>query len=384
MSQSTHHRFAIAARWRFAGLLGVALLSLAVRSSTAHGAVKVGEICRVKGQERNTLQGMGLVVGLKGTGDGSFGPTTRSLLQIMNNMGIPLASGASGVGGAGASLEADVKDAKNLALVVVTAEIPEQGGRQGDEFDCTVSAVTAKSLQGGVLLLTPLLGPIPAGERPEEARIFAFARGAIRLDNPESPTTAKISLGCRLEQSILNPFVKGDKLTLVLGRGHARFEVAEEVAFQINNDPEFKTSGVETRSGIARPVDQMSVEVTIPEAYRQKPVEFAARVLEVRLPIIPKIETVVVNETTGVISMSADLEIAPSALQHQNMVIEIGDGIDISQFVALDPRSNTSAPTLQALVQALNSLRVSARDMIAIIRVLDRAGAIHGRVIYEQ
>jgi flagellar basal body P-ring protein FlgI len=82
--------------------------------------------------------------------------------------------------------------------------------------------------------------------------------------------------------------------------------------------------------------------------------------------------------------MSADLEIAPSALQHQNMVIEIGDGMDISQFVALDPRSNTSAPTLQALVQALNSLRVSARDMIAIIRVLDRAGAIHGRVIYEQ
>jgi flagellar basal body P-ring protein FlgI len=103
-----------------------------------------------------------------------------------------------------------------------------------------------------------------------------------------------------------------------------------------------------------------------------------------RIPVIPKIETVVVNETTGVISMSADLEIAPHALQHQNMVIEIGNGALASQFVELDPRANTAAPTLQALVQALNALRVSAEDMIAIIRVLDRAGAIHGRVIYER
>ena len=71
---------------------------------------------------------------------------------------------------------------------------------------------------------------------------------------------------------------------------------------------------------VARPIDQMSIEITIPEEYRSKPVQFAARVLEVRLPVIPNIETVVVNETTGVISMSADLEITPQVLQHQNMV----------------------------------------------------------------
>ncbi len=316
-------------------------------------------------------------MGLKGTGDGAFGPTARSLIQIMNNMGIPMNSGANGA-------TADLKDAKNVALVVVTAEVPEQGGRQGDEIDCTVSALNAKSLKGGVLLLTPMLGPVPPGERPENALVYAFARGPVQLDDEENPTTAKITVGCRMEQNFLNLFVKDNKITLVLNRSHARFEVAEEVSFQINNDPEFGASTDDSRPKIARPIDQVSIEISIPEEYRSKPVQFAARVLEVRLPVIPSIETVVVNETTGVISMSADLEIAPHALQHKNMVIEISNGIGAGQFVELDPAADTASPTLQALVQSLNALRVSGRDMIAIIRVLDRAGAIHGRVIYER
>jgi flagellar P-ring protein precursor FlgI len=357
----------------------MALGLLVVGAQPALGELNVGEICRVKGQERNTLQGMGLVVGLKGTGDGSFGPTARSLIQIMNNMGIPMTDGAPG-----AVPGADMKDARNVALVVVTAEVPAHGARQGDELECTVSAVNAKSLAGGVLLLTPMLGPVPPGQRPENAVVYAFARGPIQLEDPNNPTTARVSVGCRMEQSFMNPFVKDDKLTLVLDRSHARFEVAEEVAFQINDHHEFGEGRDDASPRIARPIDQMSIEVTIPAEYRQKPVEFAARVLEVRLVQIPNIETVVVNETTGVIAMSADLEIAPHALQHQNMVIEIAGGTVGGQFVELDPQANTSVPTLQALVQSLNALRVSAKDMIAIIRALDRAGAIHGRVIYER
>ncbi len=347
------------------------LLSLALCGDLAHGALNIGEICRVKGQERNTLQGMGLVVGLKGTGDGTFGPTARSLLQIMNNMGVPVP-------------ESDLEDAKNIALVVVTAEVPEQGGRQGDEFDCTVSAVNAKSLAGGVLFRTPLLGPIPPGERPENARIYALCRGPILLDDKDNPTTAKISVGCRLEETIMNPFVKDDKITLVLNYSHARFQVVEEVEYAINSAKEFADVVTGPGHEIAHAIDQLSIEVTVPEKYRINPVQFASRVLEVPLYEIPNIETVVVNETTGVISMSANLEIAPHALTHQNMVIDIGEGMGASQFVELDPSANTAAPTLQALVQALNALRVPAKDMISIIRVLDRAGAIHGRVIYER
>lgn len=358
-------------------VVGVVLMLMLARCLPAWGVVNVGEICRIKGQERNTLQGMGLVVGLKGTGDGTFSPTARSLIQLMTNMGIPMTTGEPGA-------SVDLKEAKNVALVYVTAEVPAQGGRQGDEIDCTVSAVNAKSLQGGMLMLTPMLGPVPPGARPEDAQVYAFARGRVKMDDDESPTTAKVTSGCRMEQNFMNLFVKDNIITLVLNPSHARFEVVEEVAFQINNDPEFGIANDDSRPQVARPIDQVSIEITIPEEYRSKPVQFAARMLEVRLPVIPSIETVVVNETTGVISMSAELEITPQVLQHKNMSIEIENGLGVSQFSALDPGADTAVPTLQALVQSLNALRVSGPDMIDIIHVLDEAGAIHGRVKYTR
>ncbi|MFO7904250.1 MAG: flagellar basal body P-ring protein FlgI [Pirellulaceae bacterium] len=375
---------------RFALMFCMTGLLVLANAPPAWSVVHVGDICRVKGQERNTLQGMGLVVGLQGTGDGDFGPTARGLIQVMRNMGITMAAGQDG-----APLELD---ASNTALVVVTAEVPPHGGRQGDEFGCTVSAVNAESLQGGTLLLTPLLGPSPpptarqvgptSGQspprsRPEDARVYAVARGPVKLDDPDAPTTGKIAVGCRLEEDFMNPFVKDNTITLVPNRNHARFGVAEEVAFQINNDPEFGGAADDSRPKIARAANPHTIEVTIPEQYISTPVQFAARLLEVRLPVIPNVETVVVNETTGVISMSADLEIAPHALQHESMVVEIAGGTPVGQFSEFNPGGDTSVPTLQALVQSLNSLRVSAEDVIEIIRVLDRAGAIHGHVIYE-
>ena len=344
----------------------------------AWGVLRVGDICRLKGQERNTLHGMGLVVGLKGTGDGSYSPTALSLMQIMNNMGVPLAAANPSANARGKMTQIALPDAKNVALVAVTANVPEQGGRQGDEIECTVSAITAKSLKGGTLLLTPMLGPIPPGEHPENARIYAFANGAIQMDNPDNPTTGKIPVGCRLEATLMNPFVKDNRITLVLNRYHASFEIAQEIVMSINNSPQV-TTGPE----VARAIDQLSIDVTIPEQYRALPVEFASIVLGVTLVGIPEMETVVVNETTGVIAMSANLEIEPNAVTHENMVVDIGNGSMASEFVGLDPAENASVPTLQSLVQALNALRVPAKDMIAIIRSLDRKGAIHGRVIYE-
>ena len=361
------------------GLL-TALLLLS-SAGTVCAQLQVGDLCRVKGQERNTLQGMGIVFGLKGTGDGSFAPTSRALLQIMQNMGVPMASGTDGT----PSLD-NVKDGRNTALVVVTAEIPVQGGRQGDELDCMVSAVNAKSLESGQLLMTPMLGPVQPGQRPEDARIYAFAHGPIHLDDKENPTTAKISLGCRLERSFQNPFVKDNKITLVINRSHARFAVAEEIVIAINGDTtKANVFGSPPGQEIAKAIDQLTIEVNIPQAYQDDPVPFVSLVLEQRVPIVPNDSIVVVNETTGVITMSADLEIAATAVTHKNMVIDIGSGLGASQFVDLDPSAvDTAAPTLKALVQSMNALRVNAKDMIEIIRELDRSGAIYGHVIYRR
>ncbi len=326
---------------------------------------------------------MGIVTGLNGTGDGSFGPTILSLMRIMQNMKVPLASGSASTGkdkGQGKASPLENLNPKNVALVMVTADVPVEGARQGDEIDCTITAINAKSLVGGSLMITPLIGPVPPGDQDAEPLVYAMAQGSLRFDDKSTLTTAKISVGCRLERNIMNPFVKDNKITLVINRSHASFTVAEEIEAAINTSEAFKDA---SGTGIAKAIDQLTVEVTILEQYRSNPVQFASLVLQQRLRDLPRDAIVVVNETTGVITMSADLELAPSLVTHQNMTIDIGNEVGASQFVGLDPGEDTSVPTLKALVQSMNALRVSAKDMIQIIRELDHSGAIYGHVIYR-
>jgi flagellar P-ring protein precursor FlgI len=339
--------------------------------------MNIGDICRLKGQERNTLTGMGIVTGLNGTGDGSFGPTILSLMGVMQKMQVPLSSGS----------KTDDKQSplenlnpKNVALVVVTADVPVEGARQGDEVDCTISAINAKSLASGSLMITPLIGPVPPSGDGPGPLVYALAQGPVRFDDKSMLTTGKISVGCRFERSIMNPFVKDNKITLVINRNHASFSVAEEIESAINTSEVFKGG---SGTGIAKAIDQLTVEVTILEQYRTNPVQFASLILQQQLRNLPRDSIVVVNETNGVITMSADLELAPSLVTHQNMTIDISNGVGASQFVGLDPAEDTSVPTLKALVQSMNALRVSAKDMIQIIRELDNSGAIYGQVIYR-
>jgi len=338
--------------------------------------LRVGNICRLKGQERNTLQGMGLVTGLNGTGDGAFGPMSRALMAAMEKLQVPVAGDPK-------SRKPEKLDPKNVALVMVTADIPEEGARQGDELDCTITSLNAKSLAGGFLMMTPLVGPVPSGDDARDATVYAIAQGLVRLDDKSTPSSGKITLGCRVARNIMNPFVKDNKITLVLNRHHARFRVAKEIEDAVNFSRELGHDREAAGMGIARAIDQLTVEVTILDQYRDSPVEFAALVLQQELRDMPRDAVVVVNETTGVITMSADIELDPSAVTHQNMTIDIGSESGASEFVGLDPAADSSVPTLKALVQSMNALRVSAKDMIQIIRELDARGAIYGHVIYR-
>src|SRR5581483_12239223 len=129
---------------RFATGLSLAMIAvIACFAAPAHAGTRLKDICRLKGQEANTIRGLGIVVGLAGTGDGgNFLPAIRSLATAMALMGNP----NSKIG------PQELKDAKNVALVTVTATIPAGGARQGVEIDCTVSSVgSAKSLAGGEL-----------------------------------------------------------------------------------------------------------------------------------------------------------------------------------------------------------------------------------------
>ncbi len=173
---------------RIARLIGLLVLVCAmVLASPGHARTLLKNICRVKGQEENTLHGLGLVTGLKGTGDGSdFLPTIRSLATALQLMGTNSSSKADSI---------DIKDAKNVALVMVTATVPAAGARQGDVLDCMCSSIgTARSLAGGTLFMTPLQGPlVPPAVRPttsqnitprgSTSRVYAFAQGLLHTEN---------------------------------------------------------------------------------------------------------------------------------------------------------------------------------------------------------
>ena len=201
----------------------------------AEGRTTLKNICRFKGQEENTLQGLGIVVGLKGTGDGpSFLPTMRSLAKIMAVMGEQLAKGM-----------VEIKDTKNVALVTVTATIPAAGARQGDKIDCVISSIgSAKSLSGGRLFLTPLIGP-----DENNPRIYGFAEGPITLDDASITNTGRVFQGCRLEEDFFNVFIKDGKICLVLDKNHADFQVAQDVVELINGQLNFQGTAADRWPG---------------------------------------------------------------------------------------------------------------------------------------
>jgi flagellar P-ring protein precursor FlgI len=354
---------------RTTGLLLAAVIAtgLSAFAAPADAQTQLKSICRVKGQEENALQGMGFVVGLSGSGDGGrFLPTIRSLAKAMSLMGEPL--GAGGL--------AELKDAKNVALVTVTATVPAEGARQGDKLDCTVSSIgSATSLEGGRLFLTPLMGP----DR-NNPRIYAFAEGPISLDDPAMATTGRIHGGCRLEEEFFNLFAADGKLTLVLERNHADFQVAQDVADLINNQFKLQTGNLP----LAKALDQTNVTVVIPSQYLDDPVDFVSQVLKLPMHEVQTPTRVVINERAGSIVIDGDVQIGAVVVSHKNITVETGGGAAAAagQFVPIDAQQADS-PKLKALVAALSAVHVPPEDMIEIIKRLHRSGKLHAQLIIE-
>jgi flagellar P-ring protein FlgI len=335
-----------------------------VPASDVQAAVRLKDICRVKGQETNSLQGLGLVVGLKGTGDGGrYMPTVRSLAAVMQYMRSPAVGGAP-----------ELKEATNVALVMVTATVPAGGARQGDQLDCQVSSIgAAKSLAGGRLFLAALQGP-----EIDNPRVYAFAEGLLHIDDPQAPTVARIYNGCRLEEDFFNPFIEQNRMTLVLDRNHADFEVAQEIAETINGQLSVQSG----ESTPAKAVNAGNVVVNVPPQYRDDPVSFVSQIMSLSVAETPTDARVVVNERAGSIVIGADVEIGAVVVSHKNIVIEAGDQLPSERFVPIDT-GGSQATKLRSLVSALQAVKVPNADIIEIIKGLDRNGKLHGRLIIE-
>ncbi|MEM1225097.1 MAG: flagellar basal body P-ring protein FlgI [Planctomycetota bacterium] len=348
---------------------------------TAAG-LKVGDICRVKGQETNTLHGLGIVVGLRGTGDGDSAVTLRALSRMMQLMGGSVATDAGGM----IDLT-NFPDAKNVASVFVTATIPEVGAQQGDLLDVRVSAIAAKSLEGGYLMLTPMLGP-----RTDNPMVYAMAQGRLAVSPDATATSATIQGGLKMEETVMASYLKDDKITLVIDRDFADFSTASRIEEEINSFSAL-TMNVGTGSrllpqqdrsvptgSIARAVDQLHVEVTIPSLYRSDPIKFIWPILDTPIQLDGRHKRVVINEADGVVVIGEDVEIAPVLITHRNLRIEAGG---MRGFVELAPDGSPAAAKLKALADALGALDVPTEDLIAIIETLKAKGDLYGEVIYK-
>ena len=347
----------------------IILIALLAFTATPAHAVKVADITRLSGQRSNLLTGFGLVFGLNGTGDGGdYLPAIRPLASMLGKFANP-------------ATVAELNNANNVAIVSLVATVPGNGVRDGDKLDVYVmSNGAASSLKGGRLYVTPMQGPL-AG-----SGIFALAEGPIVIEDPSTPTVGVVKGGVVMEADLPAHFIENGKFTLILEDPSASWTVASTIA-KIINDAE-STSG-ET---LAIAVDPKNVVVTIPPIERERPDSFISRVQRLPVPLLPTEARVQINERTGTMIITGDVEISPVVISHKGLTISTikPEPIPTPQRPVIAQKSTVALDTtkqggakLQELVDALEQLQVPAAERITIVKELYRIGKLHGKLITE-
>lgn len=350
----------------------VACCVVSMLPSLATARTRLKDICRVKGQEENVLRGIGLVVGLNGTGEVNDGPTMRAIARSLELMGNPVAPPDARQAGLD-----ELKKVKNAALVMVSATVPATGARRGDHVDCFVSAINGKSLDGGHLEFASLQGP-----NTQDPRVYALCQGQVTIDSAAQPMVGVVHAGCQIEADIFTPFYRDGFITLIIDKNHADFQTANDIVQQIRErvSGSEKTGNATAREDMVQALDAANIKVRIPTYALADPVEFASYLLETQIEEPQTEARVVINSRAGTIVISGDVEIGDVIVSHKNVTVEAGTA---PTFAALDV-DHSSAPKLQELVNQLNSLKVPTADMIEIIKGIEQNGKLHGRLIIDK
>jgi flagellar P-ring protein FlgI len=367
---------------RAAALAAMALLLAATlpAAPVEAASARIKDVVDVEGVRDNMLIGYGLVVGLNGTGDSlNNSPfTEQSLTGMLERMGV--------------NTRGTNMRTKNVAAVMVTGTLQAYAA-QGTRIDVTVSAMgDSKSLLGGTLLVTPLMGA--------DGEVYAVAQGPIAVSGFSAqgqgasvtrgvPTAGRISSGAIVEREI--QFSLAELPVLRLSLRNPDFTTAQRVATAIN---------IQLRGNRAQATDPSSVLLTVPEARRGDVVGLITEIEQLR--ITPdQVARVVVDEKSGVIVMGENVRISTVAIAQGNLTIRITETPQVSQpgpfsqgqttvtpntNIQVDEQSNNrlavmnSGVTLQELVQSLNALGVGPRDMIAILQSIKAAGALQAEI----
>lgn len=325
-------------------------LFLLIAMPTHGWSARIKDIASVKGVRENVLIGYGIVVGLKGTGDSSADVTGQSLSRLFGKLGLDIQNNAA------------VKS-KNAAAVIVTAKLPPFA-RVGNQIDVTVSSIgDATSLEGGVLLVTPL--------RAGDQNIYAVAQGTVSLGIVAEggvkafPTVGRVVAGATIERDLDLNFSSKKNFRLALH--HADFTTAARVAASINS---------ELGGKFATARDSGTIDVVVPYHYEGKSVELLANLENMNINIDSRAK-VVLNERTGTVVMGEHISILPVAIAHGDLSIDVKGDTARNQGVpsghVIELKSGTS---VSELVKALNALGVQPKDLTAIFQSLRQMGAL--------
>jgi flagellar P-ring protein precursor FlgI len=325
----------------------ITLGSLLVAASleTAQAA-RLKDIANIRGVRENQLIGYGIVVGLKGTGDGKNEMMSKSMVRMFDKLGV--------------KLEGQDFASKSVAVVIITGKMPAFG-KAGNPIDITVSTVgDASSLAGGTLLQSPL--------RAANDEVFAVAQGSIVIGgDPKDAhlTSGRIPNGATIERDMTADFAsrKMYRLTLI----NPDFTTAARSVLTINK---------ELGGHYASAKDAGTIDIITPFSYENRGVELLATIESI--DINPDMKArVVVNEKTGTIVIGDKVKISKVAISHGSLSVKVGEGkkaVD-EKIAVLD-----TGVSVGELVQALNKMGVGPKDLITILQSIKAAGALHGEL----
>ncbi len=338
-------------------LLAVATAPSALSSTTVGARLK--DIAAVKGVRENILIGYGIVVGLKGTGDSSTDVTAKSLGRLFGKLGLDVEKNAA------------VKS-KNAAAVIVTAKLPAFA-RSGTSIDITVSSIgDAASLEGGTLLVTPL--------RAGDQQVYAVAQGQVTLGSLTDgkaafPTVGRIVSGATVERDVDTNFA--GKKSFRLSLSNPDFTTAARVTALLNS---------ELGGKFATARDSATIDIVVPFNYEGNTVDLMARIENIRI-VTDSRAKVVLNERTGTVVMGDKVSIAPIAISHADLSIQV-KGQKPERLMEMRPGPRPDADeglknanaTVADLVKLLNALGVAPKDMTAIFQTIKATGALQAEL----
>ena len=369
-----------ASRHALLALASIAAVGAPVAATPAWANPRIKDIADFEGVRDNQLVGYGLVVGLAGTGDSlRNAPFTRqSLAAMLERLGVNSANGSL--------------NTRNVAAVMVTANLPPFAS-QGSRIDVTVSALgDARSLAGGQLLVTPLMGA--------DQQVYAVAQGSLAIGGFSAsgssgssvtrgvPTAGRIASGALVEREI--NFDIADRQELRLSLRNPDFTTAQHIAQTINT-----TVGTE----VAHASSPGTVQLRRPENYRGDMVSMIGSIENLEVAV-DNPARIVIDESSGIVVMGENVRVSTVAIAQGNLTISVSEDPFVSQpaprsegQTTVAPRSDVSVQEdpgglvvvpggvpLRQLVNGLNALGVSPRDMISILQALKTAGAIQADI----